>query len=683
MNDALVAPGPAVCLVCMPYASLERPSIALSLLKAALARTGIGAEVVYGNLAFAEEVGVEAHNLIGKSQSHSLAGEWTFGGAAFPGFEGGTEAYFAHVASCLRVLQPLVRRAGGRGRVPGILREVRERAPSFVDRMAKAVVARRPRIVGCSSMFQQHCASLALLRRVRELDPGIVTMIGGANCESSMGVTTHAECPWIDYVFSGEADEVFPELCRRLLARGSGGPPPPDLDEGLEGVIGPRWRGAGGAPDPTGPPRARVGEMDRSPVPDYDDYFAALEDSPVGEFVEPGLLVETSRGCWWGAVSHCTFCGLNGTSMGFRSKSPRRVLDELDLLAGRYGIRKLEVVDNILDLGYLRNVIPELAASGRGYEIFFETKANLTRAQLQLMSSAGVRWLQPGIESLDDGVLKAIAKGTTARQNLQLMKWAREYGIHLLWLFLYDVPGEPDDAYGTMAGWLHLVEHLQPPTGVSFIQYNRFSPYHTRPGDFGLRLSPDRSYSFVYPWSAAALGAFAYYFDDYTGARAQAGGGRRPGLQRFHEAVGRWHEQWRGWTDGGGADPPALVMEGDGDGGWVVTDTRRCRRAARHRLAGVAARVYEACDRAQSPQSLLRELEAQGLRTSWEGLGPVVEELCAGNLLMAQDGWYLSLALRAPVAPLPNAAGYPGGRLRTAAEVEADRSAAAAWSIVA
>ena len=56
------------------------------------------------------------------------------------------------------------------------------------------------------------------------------------------------------------------------------------------------------------------------------------EQTTVLRRVVPTLLFETSRGCWWGAKSHCTFCGLNGETMAFRSKSPRRALDELEQL---------------------------------------------------------------------------------------------------------------------------------------------------------------------------------------------------------------------------------------------------------------------------------------------------------------------------------------------------------------
>src|SRR3954454_17752260 len=100
------------------------------------------------------------------------------------------------------------------------MRWVRGHCVAYVEHLADAIVARRPRIVGCSSVFQQHCASLALLKRIRELKPDTVLLMGGANCEGEMGVETVRTFPWVDCVVSGEADGMFPELCRTLLAQG-------------------------------------------------------------------------------------------------------------------------------------------------------------------------------------------------------------------------------------------------------------------------------------------------------------------------------------------------------------------------------------------------------------------------------------------------------------------------------
>jgi magnesium-protoporphyrin IX monomethyl ester (oxidative) cyclase len=663
-----------VALVLMPYAAIERPSIALSILKTVLAQEQITNTVVYGNLMFAEEIGVYAHDIIGKTQSHSLGGEWTFASAAFPGFQCDEEAYFEHIGPGLTALTQLVHRHGGQGTTQGILRAVRRRTPDFIDRLARRLLEARPRIVGCSSTFQQHCASLALLRRIKELEPSVVTVIGGANCESSMGLATHRECPWLDYVVSGEGEEVFRKLCLRVLRSNEAHDPDRDLLPGE--AIGPAFRRMDATDEPLAVPRVRIENMTQSPMPDYTEYFTHLRARPVGFYINPGLLIETSRGCWWGAVSHCTFCGLNGTSMGFRSKPADQVVREFNTLSQTWGLKSFEVVDNILDMGYLKSVIPTLTEENAGYDIFYETKANLSRDHLKRLSDSGIRWLQPGIESLDDDLLRAIAKGTTTRQNLQLLKWAHDYGIYILWILLYDIPGEDDALYARMAEWLPLIEHLQPPSGFSFIQFNRFSPYHQRPQEFGLTLSPDKSYGFVYPWAAENIEQFAYFFDDYTIDRDLVGNiarsPRRPGLKALQAAMSTWQISWvsRMNATDDPANGPQLIAEDQGER-VVLCDSRACRTEARIELEGLAADVYRACDRAQTQGLLQRTLAAlPGGAPDWDAVEAVLADLCARKVLLALDDWYFALGTRTASRAL-NIARYPGGRLRTFAEAHA------------
>ncbi|RMH19772.1 MAG: RiPP maturation radical SAM protein 1 [Acidobacteria bacterium] len=651
--------GTEVVLVSMPFADLERPSIALGLLKAGLARRGIGAEVIYANLSFAARVGLETYRAVIATPTDHLLGEWCFSGAAFPDFAPDHEAFLDLTLAGGEATEALVRRARGA-------------AAAFLDRLAVDVLARRPRLVGCSSLFQQHCASLALLRRIRELDPAVVTVLGGANCEGEMGRATLDACPFVDLVVSGEADELFPPLCRRLLDRGR------DVDPAAlpYGVLS---RGGGAAAAGHRPaPRATVGDLDALPLPDYDDYFAQLARSPLRRHVKPGLPVESSRGCWWGEKSHCTFCGLNGSGMGYRTKSARRVLDELAALAARYDRHDFDFVDNILDLGHVESVLGELARDDRGYNLFYETKANLKRRQIEILARAGARWLQPGIESLDDRVLALIGKGNSAAINVQLMKWARTYGVRLSWNVLCDLPGESQSWYRELAGWLPLLFHLEPPVVVVRVRYDRFSPYHMRPEDFGLNLVPCRTYPFVYPLPPDQLERLAYYFEDAGRLAPDLHRGRtlEPGHQRLERVVAAWQEAWR-------RDPPLLRAVDDGER-TVIHDSRPCARAGRFTLEGRARAVYRLCDRARAPAALVRALAAEeGAELAWRDVAPTVAALCRTRLMMLREGRYLSLAVDGDPQPLPRDADFPGGftslrPLAPAATAGSDRLAATA-----
>src|SRR5574340_1063607 len=169
-----------VCLLSMPYAAIERPSLALGVLKASLAGTGISCQVLYPSLWFAGQIGLDAYGRIAYGVSAEVQlGEWTFSGAAFPDFQPDHELYFSHLFA--GPLSSLAAYGIPMQDLKDFLWQIRNRAADFVDLVAQSVLDCKPRIVGCTSTFQQHCASLALLRRIRDLNPDVILLIGGAN----------------------------------------------------------------------------------------------------------------------------------------------------------------------------------------------------------------------------------------------------------------------------------------------------------------------------------------------------------------------------------------------------------------------------------------------------------------------------------------------------------------------
>jgi ribosomal peptide maturation radical SAM protein 1 len=425
---------------------------------------------------------------------------------------------------------------------------------------------------------------------------------------------------WIDYVCTREGDLVFPAFLQRLFRAGNPGPLPGLLRQG-ESI------------EPSTP--ALVGDLDSLPIPDYQDYFARLGESPLRKEIKPDLLIETSRGCWWGAKQHCTFCGLNGDTMTFRSKSPDRVLREMVLLSQTYGVNRIDCVDNILDMRYFQTLFPRLRDGGLGVELFYEVKANLRYDQVALLRAGGVRSIQPGIESFSNEVLRLMRKGCTALQNIQLLRWCDELDIFVAWNILAGFPGESEAEYDRTAELIPLLTHLQPPASCCPIRLDRFSPFFTRNDQFGLhRVRPSPAYYYVYPLGRRELARLAYFFDfDYPD-------GRNP--HDYTAPVKRAVDQW--WQLRGVAPEqrPRLDAEGTDDGGLVITDTRPCATSPPHRLTGLAARLYRQCDSAQSVDSLVRLL---GGAADAVTVRAALAQLQAAKLMIEMEGQYLSLAV--------------------------------------
>jgi len=641
-----------ICLVQMPYGLLEQPNLGLSILQASLINTPLTARILYANLLWAEEIGIHIYKYLSTKENYfSLMGEWSFAQAAFPNFNPDQVDYFHFIQADLQNLEHLIQLIDEKHQATKLLEKFRQQAKTFVDKLAQQIIALQPRIVGCTSTHQQHCASLALLKQIKFLNPQIVTMMGGANCETSPGIITHQKCEWVDFVVSGEADFIFAPLCQQILSNETNNLP--------VGVWTPNHRRDGYPMVGSVLPRVRVDNLNQVPIPNYDDYFTALYTSSLSDLIVPGLPVEASRGCWWGEVSQCTFCGTNGEELSYRSKAPDRLLQELAELAQRYRTKRFLMVDRIFDMQYLQTVIPTLAEQDNGYQIFYQTKSNLKREHLQLMARAGIRWILPGIEALDNTLLEKIGKGVTVAQNLQFMKWAREAGMFNYWFMLYAIPGDLDELYLNVAQWLPTIFHLQPPAYLSRFEYHRFSPVQQNPARFGLKIVPHRAYAYVYPWDEPSLQQFAYCFVDAT----QAAGRRTeeqlpPGLRAFKEAIKCWQQEWQ---------KVSLVMQEEGDQ-LVITDTRSCARQSKYLLTGLARAIYQACDQAQPPAGILKELQATyAKQLTWEVVEPFIQELVEQALLLPLHGRFFSLAVPGPLKPLPLMTDSPAGYLESVA----------------
>jgi ribosomal peptide maturation radical SAM protein 1 len=595
-----------------PFVDINRPAIGVSLLKAEIARRGFSARIEYLHLDLAERIGFAAYQSIANSLgSDSLVGEWFFADVVFGDRIPHESEYVKKV---------LAKYAGGAGEVLDSVLKARQVRHQFVEDCARRLLRHAPRVIGFTTTFHTTCASLAIARRIKESPDPPVVIFGGANCEGEMGLQLIRSFPWLDYVCTGEADLAFPEFLQSLLREDAGRP-----------VAGILRQGAGvelTTPEP-------VRELDGLAIPDYTDYFEQVRRSSLQTEIKPDLLIETSRGCWWGAKQHCTFCGLNGATMSFRSKSPERVFDELSHLSETYGQKRIDGVDNILDTKYINTLFPRLSESGLNLELFYEVKANLRYDQLLAMRDGGMRSIQPGIESFSNEVLRLMRKGCTGLQNIQLLRWCEELGIEVAWNILAGFPGESPDDYRRMAELLPLLAHLPPPASCTPIRLDRFSPFYTRPDEFGLlRVRPTLAYYYVYPLGRRELARLAYFFDfDYED-------GREP-LNYISEVRREVHQWWgrRTAKPDGRARLDAHFSDGDD---IDIADTRGLGEPESLRLTGLAAQLYRQCDSAHGLANLQREFAGPA---GEEEIFKTLAELVDAKLMVEMEGQYLSLAV--------------------------------------
>ncbi|MGA3109066.1 MAG: RiPP maturation radical SAM C-methyltransferase [Candidatus Bathyarchaeia archaeon] len=503
-----------VLLAFMPFGNTNYPSLGLSLLKAGLRTRAIESRIAYYNLAFAKSTGIQRYMSL-SSNCEFFLGEWIFSQLA-SGF-GNPQDMKAHDEALVGLLENIDHAKDARRKRAGESQEdlraeliqTRDKAEAFVNSCVDDITRINPKILGFSTMFSQNCSSLAVARRIKERQGANapIVIFGGSNCEGIMGYSMLKLYPWIDYVCCGEGDKVFLDFVDGVVNGNSAKVP---------GIVG---RSGDHLDQFSTPPPVR--NMDDLPIPEFEDYFQALRTLGLEGLMTPRLAIETSRGCWWGDISHCTFCGLNGLTMKYRGKTADRLLKEMDDLLQEWGPHTIQVVDNILSLDFFKSLFPEVIRRRVKLNLFFETKSNLKREQLRLLKTAGVRGIQPGIESLSDDTLNLMGKGVTGLQNIWLLKACREMGIAAYWNWLAGFPNEKPSEYERMKRWVPLLYHLQPPGQFGSIHLDRFSPLFNFQKKFGIHnVRAARPYRLIYAFDDKTLYDLAYYFDfDYEDGR--------------------------------------------------------------------------------------------------------------------------------------------------------------------
>ena len=460
-----------------------------------------------------------------------------------------------------------------------------------------------------------------------------------------MGRTILRICPYVDVVAHVEGELVLADLVR-ALRRG----------DGLGEIAGISHRDADGTVVTGSNGELYRPGAERLPL-DYDPYFRRLERLGILDKMNPWLPFESSRGCWYGQKVQCTFCGLHEI-MSFREWEADAVLGELERLAAKYGIGRFYCMDLILPRGYFKTLLPEIVRRGHDWMFFYEVKANMRRRELEVLADAGVRWVQPGIESLDGDLLKLMRKGVSASQNVLLLKWTQELGIFCGWNLLYGLPGETQDAYDRMEALIPKLVHLEPPSGGGRFQLHRFSPYFDDPAGHGIRWTGAHPmFRHAFPIAKADLDDLVYLHEfelDY--------GREAVDTSRVEAAVRAWQRAFR---RGAG-----LALERAPDGSSVVTDRRRPDEPpAEHRLDPAETALYVYLDEAIARRNLatrFAEDQPEAFRAlgGEAGVDACLEAWLHGDLAVTIDGKVLGLALDAgrdrapraePAVPASNA----------------------------
>lgn len=637
-------------LVNMPLAGIERPMLSLSLLAEILKNAGMKTKVSYGNMQYFAllDKHIDKHTLknINNFSSELAFGDWLFKPNIFDTTENDTD-YLDFFSNLLQGTKLYGKFFSDYKQIMNM----RKIAVEFVDDFALKLVKDNPKIVGCSSMFDQHIAALSLLKKIKALNPNIVTMIGGPNCEGKMGESTHKLFEWVDFVISGYCDDFIAPLCKEIIKNGI------DIPDCLlnSQVYAPKDRDNGY--DREFQITNHTVNLDKLPIPDYSAYFDTLNSLPeLKKITKPTLPVEGSRGCSWG---RCHFCGLNGKHVNYHKKSWERLYNEIHTLASRHKVDFIELVDNEVHIGKATPLLEMLKNDPIPYKIFCEVRPTIKKNDIKKMRDAGFIWVQPGIESLSDELLHSMKKGTSILNNIQTLKWCLQYGIQTIWSVMFYFPNDSDKWYEDMRSVIELLTHLGAPKGMNKLRIDRFSAYYKNQEKYNLDLIPYEHYSIIYPFDEQTINNLVYYFENKQDVMFRKKpalsillGKRYDGLHNVGSVVAEWIESFQK------NDKDILEYRRTGDK-TLIHDTRPIAVKKYHELDEVHSQVYLACDKALSVKDIKNEFG----NIDDKAIDAALKSLVNSKLMLEHKGKYLSLAVEADDYQLATDDMFPCGYL--------------------
>lgn len=601
-------------LVSMPWFWAYLPSIQLAIVAEVLARSNIRSDTFEFYADFAEATGINLYKAI--ANGSAATAELLF-----------SQFYFEDHGQQYRSDRPSLG-LGPKEVEDAVFDFLSPVVEDHLDRWYAEVDWSRYSTVCFSLTASQTAPSMAMAKRIKADHPEMRIVFGGSSCAGEMGRATARVCPEVDVVVHGEAESTLPELVEALAGR-----------RDLAAVPGISWRKGDEVVTNARAPLHRLGRS-RGPLK-FDGYFKRAAGSRLLAAYGVWIPFESSRGCWYGEKSQCTFCGLNEI-IQYRERGSGGLLEELETYERDYGAKRFFAVDLIMPRSFFDDFLPTIAEAKKDWTIFYEIKSNMNRREIERLAAGKVDWIQPGIESLDDDVLRLMRKGVSAAHNIQTLKWTKEFSILPGWNLITGFPREKGSSYFAMAEDIPKLHHLTPPNGVGDFEVHRFSPYFEAPAKHGIELlGAAPSYRAVYPIPDEDLDDLVYRH----GYRLLEP--PDPELEEGRKALLSAVLDWRRAAQRGAA----FTVREKAGGNVELFDSRTDARGARILFAGAPGRLLLFLD-GMKPETRLADLfrahdaESFAELGGSEGIADTVREWLEGGILIRKSGFILALPVR-------------------------------------
>jgi anaerobic magnesium-protoporphyrin IX monomethyl ester cyclase len=294
--------------------------------------------------------------------------------------------------------------------------------PYTKERLAETLETFDPQIVGATAVTMNFNHAADVMKDVKVINPGILTVMGGPHVTFCAPETLQSH-PEIDFIVLGEGEETLVELVR---AYGNG--------HSWSGIKGLAYR-ENGKPVLT-PARDPIKNIDALPEP-------ARHLIPLGRYRALGLPISmtTSRGCPF----QCIFCvGRKMVGARVRYRNPNKIVDELAYLS-TLDFRQINVADDLFTASKKHCIAVCDEILRRKLKIRWTSFARVdtvSRPVLERMKQAGCTAVSFGVESGSPEILKTIKKGITLDQVIDAVSMCNQVGVTPQASFILGLPGE-------------------------------------------------------------------------------------------------------------------------------------------------------------------------------------------------------------------------------------------------
>jgi anaerobic magnesium-protoporphyrin IX monomethyl ester cyclase len=306
-----------------------------------------------------------------------------------------------------------------------------------------------PDFVGYTLTTYLFFQSLDWIKAIRAL-VDVPVIVGGVHL--SIYAKETLAYPSLDYAVTGEGEHALPEMLDAIRRR-----------RDLSTVRGIAFKQPDGRVVVT--PRAADVDVDAAPFPARELLDNSLYYSFISKYKNFSVFI-TSRGCPY----KCIFCEQG--SKAFRPRSPKNVVDELELCVKEYGIRELDFFDSSFTIRKQRVIDICEEINRRKLDIVWAARTRvdcITDDVLKAMRSSGCSRIYYGIESGNREILHTLKKSTSLEMYHDVVKRTKDHGIHT---FGYFMLGNPYENEATIRQTIRLALTLD----LDYAQFSKVTP---------------------------------------------------------------------------------------------------------------------------------------------------------------------------------------------------------------